>query len=188
MKEHSVVIERIFKLFLEWYLVQQLKESIAEFIPSWAEDVALFVELLIQHQLKPALARIDCKNLSHYATKPVLRFLTSLMLGAGLLVWSIPLYIMFANVLLVGWDAVAISSYYEFLSYSISAGFFFVAPALIAKLRMPQLEQWADSVWGPSSQKDIGFCNRQLLILKVGTVFSFACPTFVLVIGRFYGQ
>ena len=131
------MIKRILKLLLEWYLIQQLKESITESIPSWAEVIASFFELLIQHQLKSALARIGCTKLPQYATKPMFRFLSTIMLGAGLLAWFVPLYIIFANALISEWDVVAISAQSESLSLATRMGSFFVAPALIAKLRCP---------------------------------------------------
>ena len=165
----------------------QLKESITESIPSWAEVIELLIEFLILHQLKPALARTDFTNLPKSATKPMVGFLASFALGIGLVVWSIPLYMIFIHLLLSGWDVEAIPNHYENLSYAIRAGSWFVVPALLAKLRMPQLEHWADSVWGVSSQKDIDFYNHRLSTLKVGVVFSFAFSAIPLMFVGFYG-
>ena len=55
MEGVRAVIRRVLKLLLEWYLFQQLKETITESKPFWVAVFVLLTEFLIQHQLKPAL-------------------------------------------------------------------------------------------------------------------------------------
>ncbi|MCY3710237.1 MAG: hypothetical protein OXG26_15195 [Caldilineaceae bacterium] len=180
------MFNRLLKLFLGWYIIQQLKGAITESAPSWADGILLFIAHVIQHQMKPVLAGMDYTKLPRYATKPMFGILSFFLLGCGLAVWFVPLYMMFIEVLLVGWDTSALSSHFQLLLHALPKGSFFVAPALYARLRLPQLEEWADSIWGPSSQSYIDFCNRQIFILKVGAVYSIAFPTLFLVLGKLY--
>ena len=172
MEGVRAVIRRMFRLFLEWYLFQQLKETITESIPSWAVIIFVLIEFLIQHQLKPALARIDFTDLHKYSTKPMFGFLVPVFLGGSLIVLFIPFYMIFLTVFFAGWDTSIVSSHFDNMSPVIGIATSVVIVAILARLKMPQLEQWADSVWEASSQKDIDFCNHQLFTLKVGVVFS----------------
>ena len=181
------MIRRVLKLLLEWYLFQQLKETITESKPFWVAVFVLLTEFLIQHQLKPALARVDCTNLPKFATKPMFGFLVPFFLGASLLVLFIPFYLMLITVFIAGWDGEFVFNHFEKLSPVIGIGSPIVILAFLARLRMPQMEQWADSVWGISSQRDIDFYNRQLFALKVGVVFSIAFSIMLLMFVGFYG-
>ena len=181
------MIRRVLKLFLEWYLFQQLKETITESKPFWVAVFVLLMEFLFQHQLKPALARVDCTNLPKFATKPMFGFLVPFFLGASLFVLFIPFYLMFITVLIAGWDAENVFNHVEKLSPVIGIGSPIVILAFLARLRMPQMEQWADSVWGISSQRDIDFCNHKLSTLRVGVVLLIAFSIIPLMFAVSYG-
>ena len=114
-------------------------------------------------------------------------FLVPFFLGASLLVLFIPFYLMLITVFIAGWDGEFVFNHFEKLSPVIGIGSPIVILAFLARLRMPQMEQWADSVWGISSQRDIDFYNRQLFALKVGVVFSIAFSIMLLMFVGFYG-
>ena len=176
------MIKRILRLILERYLIQLLIEKITESISSWAVIVCVLIELFIQHQLQPAIARIDFTNFPKYATKPMFGFLVPVFLGGSLFLLFLPIYMIFLTAFYAGWDTAFVSSQFRNMLPMIDKIAFVVIFAIFARLRMPQLEQWADSIWGASCQKDIDFCNRQLFTLKVGVVFSFAFSAFPLII------
>lgn len=141
----------------------------------------MLIELLIQDQLQPALARIDYTNLPKHATKPMLSFLISVFLGRSLFLLFLPLYIILIVSSFIGWDTEIAPSQFKDMSAMIDMITFVVIPEIIARSRMRQLEQRADSVWGVSSQKDIDFCNHQFFTLKVGVVYLIAFSAIPLV-------
>ena len=187
------ILRKFLMLISKWFATHNLTELIAEELSLENYNLLdLLVFVTLNLILRPCLKRMQhiligigqAMSPRHF-TKPMFRVLIAFAWFMVAPMWILPIYIIFAETIYMKQEKDIFSYLFNNFSFIFLVASSCTIILFLVGRKVPMLEEWADLKWGKSSQSYLDFCDRAILALKVGFVFSISFPSITLMVAAF---